>query len=147
VITIVFPQPTVPLSMNDRRHWSKKAPDIRAWRHTAKFHALQQWKWRRGALPVMDTPPSLVVCTFQFARGARRDPENYHQTTKPIVDGLVDAGVWPDDTAEWVTVLPPVLELVTVPRRGYPLSVGVCTVRIAPRDTDGAHALLLGGAS
>ena len=37
----------------------------------------------------------------------RRDPHNVFATVKPIVDGLVDARFWPDDTAEWVTVLEP----------------------------------------
>lgn len=30
----------------------------------------------------------------------RRDPHNYHATMKPIVDRLVQAGLWPDDTPE-----------------------------------------------
>jgi hypothetical protein len=32
---------------------------------------------------------------------------------KPIVDGLVDADLWPDDTPEWVTTVEPVLSRTT----------------------------------
>lgn len=40
----------------------------------------------------------------------RRDPHNYTGTVvKAIVDGLVDAGFWPDDTGEHVTIVDPML--------------------------------------
>lgn len=39
----------------------------------------------------------------------RRDPHNYFPTVKPVVDGLIDAGLWPDDTPEWVTTTEPTL--------------------------------------
>ena len=32
----------------------------------------------------------------------RSDPSNWTPTTKACVDGLVDAGVWPDDDQKWV---------------------------------------------
>jgi len=34
---------------------------------------------------------------------------NYLPVVKAIVDGLVDAGCWPDDTAEFVEIRQPVL--------------------------------------
>jgi crossover junction endodeoxyribonuclease RusA len=39
----------------------------------------------------------------------RRDASNIVPTQKPAVDGLVDAGVVRDDTAEWVGELMPVI--------------------------------------
>lgn len=35
-----------------------------------------------------------------------RDPGNFTLTTKPIIDGLTLAGVWPDDGPEWVDEKP-----------------------------------------
>lgn len=51
---------------------------------------------------------------------------HYFATVKPIVDGLVDAGLWPDDTPEWVTTTEPrlvvrrdgLVRVVLVPREG-----------------------------
>lgn len=45
---------------------------------------------------------------------------------KSIVDGLVDAGLWPDDTAEWVTVADPTFTV----DRSY--GEGAVRVRIWP---------------
>ena len=49
---------------------------------------------------------------------------NYVGTVvKAIVDGMVDAGCWPDDTAEWVEIRQPVLVVG---------GDGLVTVRINP---------------
>lgn len=40
---------------------------------------------------------------------ATRDPSNYLPAVKAAVNGLVDAGLWPDDTAEFVSIAEPVL--------------------------------------
>ena len=45
----------------------------------------------------------------------RRDPANYAPTIKCLVDGLTDAGWWPDDTPEYVRTHEP--ELRPVGRR------------------------------
>ena len=56
--------------------------------------------------------PSLVTVALPFARAGTRDPMNYVGTVvKALIDGMVDAGCWPDDTAEWVEVRQPVLEV------------------------------------
>ena len=37
---------------------------------------------------------------------------NYIGTiVKAVIDGLVDAGCWPDDTAEWVEIRQPTLQV------------------------------------
>jgi hypothetical protein len=56
----------------------------------------------------------------------RRDPHNYFATVKPIIDGLVDAGLWPDDTPAWVTTTEPALRIT---------SDQTVTVTITPRHT------------
>lgn len=58
----------------------------------------------------------------------RRDPHNFFVTVKHVVDGLVDAGVWPDDTPDWVTTTEPTLEPSTD-------RIGVVVVSITERPT------------
>ena len=44
--------------------------------------------------------------TYVFPQRRRRDPDNFAAMGKWIADGLVDAGVILDDSAETLTVLP-----------------------------------------
>jgi crossover junction endodeoxyribonuclease RusA len=118
-VVIQFPRPGQPLSMNDRGHWRAKANRTRDWRTTTAVFA--------GFVGARSLPPSTVQVTIPFLRGGRRDPHNYFATVKPIIDGLVDAGLWPDDTPEWVTTVEP--ELVVDPEM-------VVTVTITSRSDD-----------
>lgn len=102
-LQIRFPQPGDLLSMNDRSHWAKKAREARLWRETAGWAALTG---RFGQIG-----PCRVVVTLPVVDRRRRDPHNYAPTVKAVVDGLVDAKLWPDDTPEWVSVSEPVLEV------------------------------------
>lgn len=57
-------------------------------------------------------PPSIVEIAIPFERNVRRYPTNYVGTVvKAVVDGLVSAGLWSDDTPEFVTVVQPMLEI------------------------------------
>lgn len=59
---------------------------------------------------VREQPPSYVQVTIPFRTNRRRDPHNYTSTVvKAVVDGLRSAGLFPDDTADYVTVLDPLL--------------------------------------
>lgn len=102
--TVTFPQPDKTLNLNDRLHWRTKASRTRAWRTAANVAATAQLG--RTAAD-RSRPPSLVRVTFPVTQNRRRDAANWHATTKPIVDGLVDAGVWPDDNDDWVIELNP----------------------------------------
>lgn len=102
--TISFQQPDKRLSLNDREHWAVKARKAKAWRSCAHLHAITTL----GApLCARSRPRSFVEVTFPVKQNRRRDPHNAIATVKPIIDGLVDAGVWPDDTDEYVIVLDP----------------------------------------
>lgn len=116
---IEFLPPDRLLSLNDRLHWAPQRQRARAWRLTAYATAteLRQYPHR---LPLA---PSIVTVHLPVPDRRRRDPHNYFPTVKPVIDGLVDAGLWPDDTPEWVTTTEP--HLVT----GTPLT----SVRIHPR--------------
>jgi hypothetical protein len=107
--TLLFPQPGALLNLNHRTHWRTRARITRQWRLAAAQAAL--------LLGPIDR--------------RRRDPSNLTPLTKAAVDGLVDSGIWPDDTPEYVETLEPrlvhiprtkgitpTIELVIVPRTG-----------------------------
>lgn len=133
-IDLAFTQPTHPLSQNKALggHWASVRARLEPWKDaawvTAHNHRVRALRARRA--PIWRPKPITVQPVIQFRKHARRDPHNYTGTiTKAIVDGLVRAKIVPDDTAAWVTVLDPVLEVQ--PDRGRPLT---CTVRIRPRE-------------
>lgn len=102
MLRITFPPPAKLLSANDRDHWRKRAQLVRAWRqHTFLLVA---------ALNLGPQPPSVVHLTLPVRDRRRRDPMNYYPTLKAVVDGLVDAGCWPDDTPDYVRTVEPVLD-------------------------------------
>jgi crossover junction endodeoxyribonuclease RusA len=94
---VSFPAPTVRISLNDRQHWAKKATLTRAWRDTACLAAT--------ARRLRGLPPCFMRVTFPVGDNRRRDADNPAPTVKAIQDGLVDAGVWEDDTPAWVETL------------------------------------------
>lgn len=85
---------TKPLSMNDRQHWRPKARMVSYVRRVTLLLA-QQHK-----IPAL----TRIAVELHYAPrdDRRRDPLNLVATLKPVEDGLVDAGVVPDDTAEFV---------------------------------------------
>lgn len=89
---LLLPWDKPPLSMNDRRHWSVKSRWSKALRQTS-------WALARSA-----RIPAMAACSVQLvycpATKRRRDEDNIFATLKPLADGLVDAGVVPDDTPD-----------------------------------------------
>jgi crossover junction endodeoxyribonuclease RusA len=105
---VSFPQPARALTMNQRLHWTERARLTADWREAAGWAAIAQL----GRPPARRAcPPSEVLVVLPVSGRHRRDPHNWHPTVKAIVDGLVDAGCWPDDTPDWVTIPPPQLDL------------------------------------
>jgi crossover junction endodeoxyribonuclease RusA len=93
---------TRPLTLNARQHWSAKQRAVRHWRQTAKFLALQ------AKIPPLErVAVELHYCPRD---SRRRDPLNLVATLKPIEDGIVDAGVIPDDTPRWSEPTMPMLD-------------------------------------
>lgn len=83
-----------PASLNDRVHWSERARGARWWRQVtwAVCRAAGVPPLGRASVELHVTPPDR----------RRRDQDNLVATLKPVLDGLVDAGVVPDDTPEHV---------------------------------------------
>jgi Holliday junction resolvase RusA-like endonuclease len=101
MVELTFHPPCAPWSINMERtkHWSWRSKRVSWWRTTALVAA------RKAG--VGELPPSRIEVELPFDRGGRRDPSNYLPAVKALIDGLVDAGCWDDDTAEYVEVVEP----------------------------------------
>ena len=96
-----YPRP--PLSANGRYHWSKRAQLSRGIRLATKLLAAR--------LPELGRIE--VSLTWYVKDHIRRDGgENMAPTLKPMIDGLVDAGVVIDDDPAHVVRGPSVVEFV-----------------------------------
>lgn len=93
---------TTPLSMNARLHWAAKAKQTAELRENAETMAR-----------ITRVPRNLgrVRVTLHYAPRdrRRRDPINLAPTLKAIQDGLVDHGVVPDDTPQFMESPMPVI--------------------------------------
>lgn len=83
------------LTANQRIHHFAKARLSRNWRDIAA--------WRCRDIDAQFTNGARVVCELRFAIRRTRDPANWAPTAKAVVDGLVDAGLFPDDSDKYVT--------------------------------------------
>ncbi len=77
------------LSANQRKHWAPKAMATRALRDEGRRVA--------RAEKLQDLGPCHVAAFIGYPRGGRVDPSNAAPTVKALIDGMTDAGVWPDD--------------------------------------------------
>lgn len=110
-VEICFPPPGPLISLNMREHYMMTARRVKQWRHAAAWGALacaQSWGPQLGRCE--------VTVYLPVTGRHRRDPHNWVPTMKAIIDGLVDAHVWPDDTPAYVVTTEPVLEVGTGPR-------------------------------
>lgn len=128
---LTFTAPTRPLSVNkgNQTHWAARRRLLDPWKDAA--WATCHNALVRGLWPFPTNSRAITVqAVLPFTTRQRRDAHNYTGTNvKAVVDGLVCAGIVPDDTPEWVTVLDP--ELAIIPK-GEPQTV---TIRIRPRET------------
>lgn len=105
MITISFPLPCKPLTMNQRMHWAQKAKATKAWRLTAHLTALVGVRNGTHTCPL---PRSIVQLDIPVrSLKVRRDPSNWYPTIKACVDGLVDAGLFSDDSSEHLATTEP----------------------------------------
>lgn len=98
---LTFPWERPPLNANQRLHWATKARTTKTVRDVTAITA-------RGArLPKAERITVQLVWVVTNKR--RRDSDNTYPTFKAMCDGLVDAGIVPDDTPEYMTKLGPVI--------------------------------------
>lgn len=86
------------INANNRRrtHWSKDRALTAAWRERAG------WCAKQARIPALGLTRVVAELHMVPRRRVRIDPANYAPTAKAAVDGLVDAGIWPDDSSGWV---------------------------------------------
>lgn len=101
---IEFHRPAEPLNLN-RMPGSDFGK--RQWRHTKNLWLEAAYFGACAAFPGKGPegramPPCEVFISIPVVGNFHRDPHNLDPTKKPIIDGLVQAGVWPDDNSEWV---------------------------------------------
>jgi hypothetical protein len=106
IILELGPAPAKPLSLNEERslHWSDRRERTDPWRDLTILMARQA----RLRHAVAGTPATVTV-VIPVTDDRRRDPANYYPVTKACIDGLVKAGVWPDDDPRFVRVNEPIL--------------------------------------
>lgn len=76
------------VTSNMRLHWRSKAARVKQLRARA----------RSAGMAVVDVPtPCKITATIGYPTARRADPSNAEPTIKALIDGLVDAGVIPDD--------------------------------------------------
>lgn len=109
-LPVGLPLPT----LNGRDHWAVRARQTRDIRTAAALLA------RQARIPSLAR--ARVVGVLHGHDGRRRDPHNWILSLKPAIDGLVDAGVLPDDDSEHLISVAMVL--------GEPVKGGQLEVRI-----------------
>lgn len=99
VLTFDWPRP--PLNANQRLHWAAKAKLTRTVREITKMTA------RRDNLH--PKTHITVQLTWIVSDKRRRDSDNIYPTFKAMCDGLVDAGIVPDDTPQYMDKRAPLI--------------------------------------
>jgi hypothetical protein len=99
-VVLAFENPADPISMNKGDSWAVRTASA-LWRDRAV------WAWCQAHPGVGPSGRAFgfraeVFTTISFPQNRRRDPINWAKTQKHIVDGLVLAGGWPDDTFDFV---------------------------------------------
>jgi hypothetical protein len=89
ILYVDIPAPCAFITSNQRLHWREKAARTASWRKAAAGAI------REGVRPF--TGRVRVLATIHKPRGGRWDPNNWADTSKACVDGLVDAGLLADD--------------------------------------------------
>ena len=121
-IVIEMPLPAEPISMNEGDTWQVRGR-VKEWRDAA-YYAWCAAHPGVGPLGRVADCPAEVHVVIGFRQNRRRDPINYAKTVKHIVDGLVLAGAWPDDTEDYVTQHIPSLVHMSEP---------TVLIRVSPR--------------
>jgi crossover junction endodeoxyribonuclease RusA len=104
----VFDLPqTVPMTLNQRMNWAVAAKTKKPYREATSVLA------RASKIPPCQRVRVTLIYTPKDKR--RRDPLNLVATLKLVEDGLVDAGVIPDDTPDYLESQMPLIDL---PERG-----------------------------
>ncbi len=95
--TVTFPAGLELLNANGRTHWRHRH------RVTAMLRETAAWLARVQHIPPLAR--ARIVAVYEPPDSRRRDAPNWYPSFKAAIDGLVDAGVLPDDSDRYVTAL------------------------------------------
>ena len=98
---IPLPHDKPPLSLNDRMHWGERSRIVKQLRHDTALLARSQ--------RIPECQHITVTLHYIPKQNRRIDADNRVATSKPCVDGLVDAGIVPDDNPRFVNHRMPVI--------------------------------------
>lgn len=112
-IEIELPYTRPPLTLNQGMHWQVKRKVI------AQIRSHVAWAAHADVLPAMPAGCDHVTVQLHYTPKdkRRRDDNNLVATLKPCKDGIVDAGIVPDDTPNWMTAPMPI---INAPDRDHP---------------------------
>lgn len=98
---LVIEIPGRPPTPNIRRHWRTIARDNATWKATAiKCAGEAKRQWESGhRMPWKPLERATVAATFMVGTKAHRDWDNLVATVKPLLDGIVAAGILLDDSS------------------------------------------------
>ncbi len=77
------------------RHWAVNAEENKS---------LREWA-RWAADPAVDLSPVSIIFQLTTATARKVDVDACQGASKPVIDGLVDAGVMPDDNGDHVKAI------------------------------------------
>lgn len=83
------------ITANQRLHLYAKAEIVRQWRDATA--------WQCRGMGLSFPGGARIIAELRFFGVRKRDPNNWADTAKAVVDGLVDAGLFPDDDYRYVT--------------------------------------------
>lgn len=95
-ITVVAPCDWI--NANDRAHWTRRKFLTGNWRKASGFAA------RAARVKPFAGQVDITIRIHKAKPGGRWDPHNLMPTGKAAIDGLVDAGVLPDDSRTYLRV-------------------------------------------
>lgn len=121
---ILIPAPTKWMNANQRyTHWSQRSEPTKLWRDAAAVAT------RRAGVPAMQRA-AITAVVHRPDRRKDSDSHNRYPTVKAVIDGLVDAGVLPDDCDRYLTALT-IQPGDPVDKQRWPLGVlGITVYRI-----------------
>lgn len=93
IIDIPDSHPLLSINRLMSEHWRTRQKSSKHWRKAGREAV-------NGMRP-MKPPVACDVYVYR-SRAGRYDPGNYYPTAKAILDGVVDAGILPDDSHEYL---------------------------------------------
>lgn len=100
-LNLLLPGPPLTVNRAYQLHSRSRAKQVKYWRDLAGElggERIREWRKVNGREPV----PCEIIATPVTPKVCRQDTGAVMPTVKAIVDGLVDAGYWPDDTPNWI---------------------------------------------